>query len=437
MTRSLAIAALLAALPTVAHADASVSLTDRPRHTAGPHHVRMALELGAIFAIGHEWYWRDNAEPNWVDWQLPHGMKAAEIKLTSFGGWRFDGNPYNVNAVCHPLFGTLTTFLARENGYGMAESFLISSLASGTWETFLELREYGSINDIMMTSPAGLPVGEAAYQLAHHWREARYELRGGVGVENGAGFADTAARVDLDRIPATGAGTFTAGRRVALAADVTTDAGGVRSADAAAKTTLVGRYRNTDSDSLVVALSSELDYHEQAQRSEREWDLDTMIAFGPSIDYRVRTAGLDVSVGADAYVDFGMLKSEAFSTWRTEHPMGTLRNVLEDRAQPYYYAVGVSVDPRIAVSTSGFVLGARLAGTHTSSLDGHDRDQEIVDTRLHLADTDARGEAWLGYQHDDLSVTLDGRMHRRTGTANDVEAQTGERTAILALGYRI
>jgi len=373
--------------------------------------MRMALELGAIFGIGHEWYWRDNGAPNAVDWQLPHGLRAAGIKLTSTNGWRFDGNPYAINAVCHPLFGTLTTYLARENGYSLAESFLISTLASGTWETFLELREYGSLNDVMMTSPAGLPLGETAYQLVHHWREASYDVGAGIGVENGAGFAETSMHVGVNH--------------VALAADVATDAAGVRSVDVAAKTKLGAH------------VASELDYHDVAARPEREWDKNTMIAIGPTWEMRTRAVGLDVYVGADAYVDFAMLKSEAFASWRADHPMATLRNVLMDRPQPYYYGAGVSVDPRVAVSTNGFTLGAKLTGSRTSSLDGHDRDQEIVDTHLHMTDTDMRGEAWLGYTRDDLSVTLDGRVHRRTGTANEVDAATGERTAVLAVGYRI
>src|SRR4051812_25127619 len=103
MSRTFAAAALLATLSTTAHADEGLTLADRPR-TTEHHHVRMALELGAMFAIGHEWYWRDNGAANVVDWQLPHGLRAAEIKLTSTSGWRFDGNPYNINAVCHPLF---------------------------------------------------------------------------------------------------------------------------------------------------------------------------------------------------------------------------------------------------------------------------------------------------------------------------------------------
>src|SRR5207248_10562878 len=137
---------------------------------------------------------------------------------------------------------------------------------------------------------------------------------------------------DLDRVPTAGDGTFSAGRHVGAAVEMESDAQGLRSVDGGAKSTLFGMYRNRQDSHLVAALSTEFDYRKQAQRPEREWDLRTMIAFGPSIDYRFRTDDVTVSVGADAYLDFGLVKPEAFAKWRADHPMAVLRNVLENRA---------------------------------------------------------------------------------------------------------
>jgi hypothetical protein len=438
-TRRLGIAALtMTALITgLAHADSELSDHATTTTQGKRHHVRMGLELATIFAVGHQWYWRDNGKPNEVDWQLPHGMAAVEAKLGGTGAWRFDGNAFDINAIGHPMFGMMTTFLARENGYSLGESFLISTLASGTWETFLELREYGSLNDIAMTSPAGLPLGEAAYQMVHHLRETHLELRGGLGVDNGAAFAVMAARADLDLVPAIGAGTFGGGRRVSFAAELPTDDQGLRSVDAGAKATLAGYYHNTNDSSLVVALSSELDYRKQEQRQERDWDLLSVVAFGPSIDYRLRANQLTIDVGADAYLDFGMLKSEGFAGWRAAHPTGVLRNVLEGREHPYYYAAGASLDPHINVTSGGYVAGAKLTGSLFSSIDRADRDQEMITTDLHLTDSDGHGEAWLGYQQRNVSVLLDGRLHRRAGSANDVHAEAAERTAMVTVGYQM
>src|SRR5690349_6059377 len=156
------VAALVVAQSATALAEptAEVDTTETVKpHAPTRHHVRMALELGAIMGIGHRWYWRDNGEPNRVDWQLGFGGDALQKKLTGFGdGWRFDGNEYNINALGHPAFGTMTHFLARTNGYSAGEAFLISTLASGSWECFVEWAEYGSLNDLAMTSPAGIPL---------------------------------------------------------------------------------------------------------------------------------------------------------------------------------------------------------------------------------------------------------------------------------------
>ena len=123
---------------------------------------------------------RSTATPNRVDWQLGFGGDALEKKLTGFGdGWRFDGNEYNINALGHPGFGTLTHFLARTNGYSVAESFLIGTLASGGWELFVEWAEYGSLNDLVTTSPAGIPIGETAYQFFKHYRLGTYAAERG------------------------------------------------------------------------------------------------------------------------------------------------------------------------------------------------------------------------------------------------------------------
>jgi Domain of unknown function (DUF3943) len=172
---TLATAAQAAPAPS---ANVEADLIDAPKAEATPsrRHVRMTLELAAIFAVGNRWYWRDNGKPNEIDWQLKHDMSAVKAKLGS-DGWRFDGNPFDINALGHPGFGAMTHFLARQNNYSMPETFLISTVASGTWEVFLELAEYGSLNDALSTSTAGIPIGEAAYQIVHHLRETNRERR--------------------------------------------------------------------------------------------------------------------------------------------------------------------------------------------------------------------------------------------------------------------
>lgn len=416
-------------------ADADELAVGKPaQRKARKHHLRMAGELATVFAIGNRWYWRDGGSANVVDWQLPDGAAAIDAKLTSAGAWRFDGNPYDINAPCHPGFGMLTHFLARQNGYGIGESFLISTVSSGIWEVFFELREYGSLNDLVLTSPAGVPLGEAAYQIFHHFHETRFELQTGLGTENGASFALLGASGDLDRIPTTGNGWFRAGRHVSFDVAVPTDDQGPRSYSGGVKTTVAGHYWNRDNRHLVAALSAEFDYKNQADRPEREWDLFTTMAVGPSIDYRMQHNGLTLDAGTDLYLDFGMLKAQAFETWRADNTQVTMRNVMSEREHPYYYGIGSSITPRVAVGFRNFFAGAKLSGTLFRSIDSADRDQETLTSNVHFTDIDTAAQASAGFRRGGLSLVATGGIHHRAGTAGSVHDSTSERVAMLTVG---
>jgi hypothetical protein len=401
------------------------------------HHIRMALELGGIFAAGTRWYWRDGGEPNRVDWQLGFGGDALEKKLTSLhDGWRFDGNEYNINALGHPMFGTMTHFLARTNGYSVAESFLISTVASGGWEMFVEWAEYGSLNDLAMTSPAGIPIGETAYQVITHARETHYQLSGGVGSENGAAMAVVSARGDLDRIPTHGDGRFHAGQHVSFAGELTADSS-LRGVEAGAKSTLGGYYRNRQNSSLQLGVATEFDYRNLKDRPERAWNQQATMAIGPSVDVQLRHRDVTVDMGTDLYLDFALVKSEAFAKWREDNTGTMMRNVMQVWEQPYYYGGGVSVDPRINVAFRGYKVGGKIAASLFHSIDGHDRDEEMMTDNVHFTDTEARAEAWLGYDVKQMTVTLDGRMNRRDGSVAGVSDGTTDKTLMATLGYKL
>lgn len=401
------------------------------------HHIRMSLELAGIMAAGTRWYWRDGGEPNRVDWQLGFGGDALEKKLTSLHeGWRFDGNEYNINALGHPGFGTLTHFLARTNGYSVAESFLISTLASGGWELFVEWAEYGSLNDLALTSPAGIPLGETAYQVITHARETNYQLSAGAGAENGAAMAVVSARGDLDRIPTQGDGRFGAGQHVSFAAELTAD-DGMRGVEAGTKATLGGYYRNRENSALRVGVATEFDYRNLKDRPEREWNQQATMAIGPSLDIQVRRGDVTIDMGTDLYLDFALVKSQAFARWREDNQDVTMRNVMQVWDKPYYYAGGVSVDPRINVAFKGYKAGGKLAASKFASIDGHDRDEEMMTDTVHFSDSETRAEAWLGYDVKNMSVTLDGRLNHRSGSVGGVSDSTTDKTVMATLGYRL
>ncbi|HEY5952211.1 MAG TPA: DUF3943 domain-containing protein [Kofleriaceae bacterium] len=441
-------ATIEAATNTAPAAEVDTAVAVEPATTAAPtetvkprkhkrHHVRMALELSAIFAVGHQWYWRDGGEPNRVDWQLGFGGDALKKKLTGFGdGWRFDGNEYNINALGHPGFGTMTHFLARTNGYSVGESFLISTLASGSWECLVEWAEYGSLNDLAMTSPAGIPLGETAYQFIHHYREASYQFSTGVGSENGAAMAVVSARGDLNRIPMHGDGRFAAGQHVGFAAELTGDHG-MRGVEGGAKATLGGIYRNRTNSALQLGVSTEFDYRNLKDRPEREWNQQAMMAIGPTLDVQLRRRDVTIDMGTDLYAEFALVKSQAFAAWRADNQAMKMRNVMQTWEQPYYYGGGVTVDPRINVSYRGYKVGGKVTASLFHSIDSGDRDAEMMTDNVHFRDTEARGEAWMGYEMNKMSVTVDGRINRKDGTVGGTSDSTTDHTVMATVGYKL
>jgi hypothetical protein len=416
---------------TLATSTAAADPAPRLRSSA-KRHLRMTAELATLFVAGSLWYWRDGGDTNDHDWQLPNDTRALGAKMTQHG-WRFDNNAFYVNAIYHPGWGSVMHAFARKNGYNLGETFLITTLASATWEVVAEWREYASINDLMITSPAGVPIGEVAHQMLSHMGATRLELSTGVGVENGASLVALAVNGSLDRIPARGSGTVGTGRRVSFGLELQSDTEGLRAIDGATRTILGGHYRNRGKRQLVSAITAAFEYRNRIDRNERDWDQVARVAVGPSLDYRTRLAGITFEVGTDAYVGFGMLKSQAFARWRSEHPTEAVRGVLGHTDRPYYYAANASVDPRIRLTRGRYLAGARLSGNVFGSIDGADRDGDLPP--LGLADTDLRGQAWLGYRGGGMAFLLDGRLHDRRGRANDVVDATADQTIMLSVGY--
>jgi hypothetical protein len=410
--------------------------TDTLAPRARRRHGRMALETAAVLAVGASWYWRDNGKPNEVDWQLPWDARALGAKI-GFGssGWRFDGNPFEINALGHPGFGALTHFLARKNGYSLAESFLVSTVASGAWELLIEWAEYGSINDMLSTSTTGIPVGETGYQLITNWRRARFGVATGAGIQNGDTIATLGVRGELNMIPATGTGTISGGRKVSFAAEVPFD-GAARTYEGGAKTSLYGYYHNGPRHSLFAGASAEFYYRDQKERPNRDWDLLSFTAAGPTLDLQLRGHGATLDIGADLYADFAMVKSQAFAAWRAENPTEIVRNSMQDKDRPYYYGYGFSANPRLNVAYRGVNVGGKLAISRFGSIEGHDRDQEMLTADVHMVDRDTTAEAWAGYAHDRLSVVVDSRLRERSGTAGGVRGEASERTTMLTVAYR-
>ena len=79
--------------------------------------------------------------------------------------WKWDEDWYWTNFVLHPYQGSLSYMGARALNLNIAESALICTASSATWEYFFE-RNSPSKNDLIYTSIGGVVVGEMFYRLS-------------------------------------------------------------------------------------------------------------------------------------------------------------------------------------------------------------------------------------------------------------------------------
>ena len=124
-----------------------------------PHHLRSFVEMGSGLVLGTGGYWLFKNK-NLVDWDNPSSRARFDGSA-----WVMDNNSIIVNFLYHPLTGALTYDLARGNHQSVAGAFGYSFLTSFVWEFAIEFKEKVSINDVLVTPGAGLPIGEFFHKL--------------------------------------------------------------------------------------------------------------------------------------------------------------------------------------------------------------------------------------------------------------------------------
>jgi hypothetical protein len=152
------VALLGAPLRARAEDPASASPEASPEEQA-PHHVRSLVEMGTGLAAGSVLYWL-MMDRNIADWDNPTPGERFNGRA-----WRLDNNSLAVNFVAHPLMGGAAYGFARANHHDPLQAFGYSFLTSFLWEFVLEFKEKVSVNDVIVTPAAGVPIGEFFYKL--------------------------------------------------------------------------------------------------------------------------------------------------------------------------------------------------------------------------------------------------------------------------------
>jgi hypothetical protein len=105
---------------------------DGPSSRPAPFYLRTAIEELGFLGVQTAWYWghsfHGDEKFSFQNWSTP---------LTSYHDMVLDDDTFRTGAVGHPIAGT-GYYLARSNGVGTLASFVITMMASTTWQYFRE-----------------------------------------------------------------------------------------------------------------------------------------------------------------------------------------------------------------------------------------------------------------------------------------------------------
>jgi hypothetical protein len=124
--------------------------------------VRALLELSGVYTVGFTFFLAINRLLPGYD--VGYSWPVLRKKLLG-EGLELDVNGLNTNFVGHPMGGTMYYTMARSNRLSIAESAAFAIGGSLLWELFGEVREFISINDMIVTPLAGIAIAEPFLQL--------------------------------------------------------------------------------------------------------------------------------------------------------------------------------------------------------------------------------------------------------------------------------
>jgi len=456
-----------------------------------PNHLRTLGEITFSFGFGTVWYFLDTNKT--TNWDFPSLKDRVTLEA-----WRLDNNPFGINYIGHALNGLAFHTAPRSNemslwtsiGYGFATSF--------AWEYIFEFREKVSINDLIVTTGAGVSGGEFFHWFAryvefshrkhwwHHplrwatvWPHSMHnaidgvEARPGVAPDNlgfasdiwhrfrlSYGIAQSEVGVGGVEGSARTAQSMRLDARLAAIPGYLRPGRFVRPFSEGNLTSVVGELElGAGHQSVFVSDTMLLGVHAQSIDSARQGKAGTLgLALG--YEYRTRNRGafrdrlallhlpglaLDgeltgyswrLGLRLRGHVDFAGINALTYDAWRADNPDAIDKTIL--RRQGYYYAWGLFGRAALELETTFGELGALVRVGDYRSQQGLDRNQEAVTLDVRAKDSLTAYEGWMRVGLGRWWF-LEGRasLDQRDGSVGGVRGESDVLVMTGALGLRL
>jgi hypothetical protein len=427
-----------------------------------PRYWLAAAEDAGWLALGLVYYWA-NPSLNRADWD----QSSLSDRLT-VDAFRFDNNNTITNHVIHPFAGSAYYGFARVNNLGPAVAAAYGFGSAFVWEYALEWREVVSVNDLVFTGIAGLPIGEFFFQMGEYatsapnpgWigsvlaatfglprtvhqailddeappplpldnlglssaRAHRFLLAAHYGpntnarsVEHLFGFLAEAEVVALPGYgrPGEFASTFFNGAFTEGELTLDTNSALSMDLDVRFEAVYLGRYWQAYTHRVG---SSALDGHAGLVGlstaveyvDHRFEDHDDQVAIthlaGPALSRWDRQGPLWSRFDLRAFVDFAAIRSLGFGRWRLQNDVDGVKSVLVD--QNYQFHLGGSARVRATAGYEQFSLGVVGSYGLYGGLEGLDREEEDVTQSATSREQIWDAQAHLGYRFDDPGLEV-------------------------------
>jgi hypothetical protein len=332
---------------------------------------------------------------------------------------------------------------ARSGHLSILESWGYTTVGALAWEMFGELREEVSINDVIVTSSAGLAIGETLTQFSSFFYRSRKSARDDVlatafspikALNDWADGAEHARSEDLDpngltndewhRFEFFAGGGLTRQR-----------SGSGRMSDGTFMTRVLplGLYsRNAaldangelHGDGALLAWQSTFEYsvHDYDRDGARPVDLLTILSpVGLFAEHSHRAGALRTRSRLELRGDFAGVTSYALDDYRLRHHHDDVNLQTVLKREGYYHALGVGAAVSLELGADPFDAGGRIALDSWRGIEGFDEQQQTIATEVPLADRRVEMRAWLGARvpRTPLHFEVLGRHRVRMGEVGD------------------